>query len=637
MAVGSPPAGDGAGFASLPLSLALVLEEVCNRFEAAWQQVERGGSAPRPEDYLASAPGEGRAALLRELMRIDMAYRREAAPQPLAGAEPGRLHDALTATTAPTPEMTPSLPQPREATGTGAPTLPIPGIPLSLPVRIDDYELLEEIARGGMGVVYKARQISLGRIVAVKMILAPGSIGKEAVQRFHREARAAAALDHPNIVSIYTSGQHDGRPFFAMAYVDGNTLREVVRREGLPTPQRAAEVVRTVAEAVALAHRHGIVHRDLKPENVLIDRHGRPRVTDFGLAYLADQPEAPDTGDRLTHAGQLLGTPTYMSPEQAMSRHEAIGPATDIYSLGGILYFLLTGQPPFQGRYAAEVLCRVVTEAPRPPREINPQLPAALEAVCLRCLEKDPASRYPSAEALAAALSAAVTQPEISATEPMLPIVEKPPRSRRTWLAVAAVILLGIAAGVLLAIWNPWQVGPATQPSGGALDPPTDLRHAFGLKVDMLRELPGGNLELLREGEDGLIRLRDGDTVRFQIQVAEEAWVAVLSVNAGGPAVLLFPNDEEPNHHFAKGEERVVPRSTLEVPKAVKSAGKEWVWVQALTRDWKPQKGDHEGLFQVFRSEREREDVLLRQRGIEWRRNGGELAEAVLQYWVDPK
>jgi serine/threonine-protein kinase len=306
------------------------------------------------------------------------------------------------------PAWTPGQPGANTATGTEAPPQAATAPFLPLPARFDDYELLEELARGGMGVVFKARQVSLNRLVALKMILDSGPLSDEAVRRFHREAQIAAALDHPNIVAIHASGQHDGRPFFTMAYVEGENLGEVVRRHGLPPPQQAADWLRVVAEAIGFAHQHGIIHRDLKPENVLLDRHGRPRVTDFGLAYQLEPAALPG---RLTVPGQVLGTPAYMAPEQALGKVEAVGSATDVYSLGGILYFLLTGQMPFQARSVTEVLCQVMTAAPTPPRQVNPQAAPELEAICLRCLEKDPARRYPSAEALAAALRAAGETP----------------------------------------------------------------------------------------------------------------------------------------------------------------------------------------------------------------------------------
>jgi serine/threonine protein kinase len=666
------PGEDRAGFASLPLSLAVQLEMVCGRFEDAWRATSKGGSEPRPEDYLASTPEEGHPALLRELVRIDLAWRRETgrSPEPeeyqqrFPDLDRGWLLGALTAAAAlTTPPTTPG--QPETPTANTAVTQDLPGgwTPIPLPARFDDYELLEEIARGGMGVVYKARQISLKRSVAVKMILAGGPVSTESVERFHREARAAAALDHPNIVAIHASGQQGGRPFFVMSYVEGENLREVVRRRGLLPPQQIVDVLRAVAEAVGFAHRHGIIHRDLKPENVLLDRQGRPRITDFGLAY---QPDAPAEGDRLTHAGQVLGTPSYMAPEQAMSKHDLIGPTTDVYSLGGILYFLLTGQPPFQGRTATEVLCRVVTEAPVPPRQLNPEAPAALEAICLRCLEKDRGLRYPTAEALAEALREAM-QPPVPSVEPAPLPTKKPGSSRRRWVGPAIVALVGIAAAVGLAIaaWGPWKGkapassddppttfrpdSPAGNTAGVAADPglggaaaqlavpppelPKELRKDLKLEVAMLGKGPPGQGWLeLKPAEGDLYRVRQGlDIVKFRIKVDQDAYVGIWAIDADGTIVELFPDEDEPNNLFRKDQERQVPRGPVD---AVVSKGTDWVWVVASTKPWPAVQGERDRGRQVFRLPQHREKWEARQRGF--RRQNRTVAEALLKFQVDP-
>src|SRR5579863_3500492 len=216
-----------------------------------------------------------------------------------------------------------------------------------------DYEILEEIARGGMGVVYKARQISLNRPVALKMILAGQWATPEARQRFRAEAEAAANLQHPNIVAIHEVGEHEGQPYFTMDFVDGTNLAALVRGKSLP-PERAAAYVKTIAQAVQFAHEHGILHRDLKPQNVLIDRDDRPRITDFGLA------KRVETESGLTHTGEVLGSPSYMPPEQASSRLDDVSPQSDVYSLGAILYELITGRAPFSGATALETLCQVI-------------------------------------------------------------------------------------------------------------------------------------------------------------------------------------------------------------------------------------------------------------------------------------
>lgn len=257
-----------------------------------------------------------------------------------------------------------------------------------------DYELLEPVARGGMGIVYKARQVSLNRLVAIKMILA-GQLASEAdVRRFQLEAEAAANLDHPGIVPIYEVGQHDGRHYFSMGFVEGQSLAEKIAAGPLDA-RRAAELVRRVTEAVQYAHDRGVIHRDLKPANVLLDHQGHPRITDFGLAKTIRD----DRG--LTATGQVMGTPSYMPPEQASGRGEQIGPAADVYSLGAILYCLLTGRPPFQSSSPTDTILQVLEKEPVPPRELNASAPRDLETIALKCLQKEPRRRYSSARELA--------------------------------------------------------------------------------------------------------------------------------------------------------------------------------------------------------------------------------------------
>jgi len=256
-----------------------------------------------------------------------------------------------------------------------------------------DYELLEEIARGGMGVVYKARQTKLKRIVAVKMILGGQLASEKQVKRFLVEAEAAANLDHPGIVPVYEFGEHGGTHYFSMAFVDGPSLAEKAGENPLP-PNEAAELLTKVAEAVAYAHHRGVVHRDLKPANVLIDQDGQPRITDFGLA------KKIEADDGLTQDGTIMGSVYYMPPEQAAGETAKIGPAADIYSLGAILYKLLTGNPPFQAPTTMEILTQVVGQEPVPPQRLNPRIPRDLETICLKCLQKDIARRFDSADDL---------------------------------------------------------------------------------------------------------------------------------------------------------------------------------------------------------------------------------------------
>lgn len=259
--------------------------------------------------------------------------------------------------------------------------------------RTADYEILEEVARGGMGVVYRARQRSLNRTVALKVLLGGLFAGEAGRRRMQSEAELAARLRHPNIVPVFDTGLLDGQPFYSMAFVAGRTLAEVVQHGPL-APTRAARYLARIAEAVQYAHGEGVLHRDLKPSNVLIDASDEPHITDFGLAKALDA--APQT---LT--GGVLGSPAYMPPEQALGRVAEVTARSDVYSLGAILYELLTGRPPFQGTNLAAVIAQVKDADPVAPRRLNPGIPADLETICLKCLEKQPARRYDSAGELA--------------------------------------------------------------------------------------------------------------------------------------------------------------------------------------------------------------------------------------------
>jgi hypothetical protein len=256
-----------------------------------------------------------------------------------------------------------------------------------------DYELLEEVARGGMGVVYRARQVTLDRVVAVKMILAGQLAGPDDVRRFHQEARMAANLQHPSIVAVHEVGEHQGQHYFSMDFIEGTSLAALVRDKAL-APQKAARYVVAVARAVHYAHQRGVLHRDLKPANVLIDRLDQPHVTDFGLA----RPISQDS--RLTATGAVLGTPGYVAPEQ-VDGGSGLGVAADVYSLAAVLYELLTGRPPFQGATVFDTLQQTLHNDPVPPRRLKPTLPRDLETICLKCLAKNPHWRYGSAAELA--------------------------------------------------------------------------------------------------------------------------------------------------------------------------------------------------------------------------------------------
>src|SRR5437773_1166711 len=310
-----------------------------------------------------------------------------------------------------------------------------------------DYELLEEIGRGGQGVVYRARQKSLNRIVALKVIGLAHWATEAHVKRFRLEAEAAASLNHPCIVPIYDVGERDGACYFSMGLVEGGQLDAVAKREPIPI-RHAAELIAKLARTVSYAHEHGILHRDIKPGNILLDEKGEPHLTDFGLARLVE------TESTVTRTLEVLGTPSYMAPEQAAGKNTQLTSTTDVYGLGAVLYQLLTGHPPFAGGTTYETVRMVLETQPRQPRLWNPKVDRDLATICLKCLEKEPAKRYASAESLAEDIERFLRN--------------EPIRSRRTglftrgrkWLrrnpttAVLIVVSLAFAATVGVIIWE---------------------------------------------------------------------------------------------------------------------------------------------------------------------------------------
>jgi serine/threonine-protein kinase len=305
----------------------------------------------------------------------------------------------------------------------------------NMPRQVGDFELLEEIGRGGMGVVYRAKQISLNRAVALKMIL-PGRLASATdLSRFRAEAEAAAKLKHPHVVSVHEVGELEDQPYFVMPLIEGTTLAKRLS-DGPLTSRDAAELLVPICRAIAAAHRHGILHRDLKLSNILIDTEGRPYVTDFGLAKRLQpesfnrKPQACAPGDaraygvrlnevesitHLTATGAVLGTPSYMAPEQAAGQRGEVGPASDVYSLGAILYAMLTGRPPFQAASPVDTVLQVLEQDPIPPRVLNPQADPDLELIALKCLQKPSDLRYATADALADDLQAFLAHEPISA------------------------------------------------------------------------------------------------------------------------------------------------------------------------------------------------------------------------------
>jgi tetratricopeptide (TPR) repeat protein/tRNA A-37 threonylcarbamoyl transferase component Bud32 len=436
--------------ATAVVSSAGEVEALCRRFKNAWDEALNGGARPRVELFLAHTAEPQRSALRRVLQLIEQEYEPRwaqqhprpdyeanteaeenssprigtdvtenlnAPPRPDLGetrdavAVPPHADDPGFALSEPTQMWARRTTEDESGApaefvanlsggGTEPPSAPPEGSPAArgpsgaARPAVAGYEILAELGRGGMGVVYKARQLRLNRLVALKMVLAGAHAGGQQLARFHAEAEAVAQLQHPNIVQIFEVGEHEGLPFFSLEFVDGGSLAQKLGGKPRP-PREAAGVVELLALAMAEAHQHGIIHRDLKPANVLLTADGLPKLTDFGLAKRLE-------GDsELTKSGTIMGSPSYMSPEQARGEQDRIGPLSDLYGLGAILYELLTGRPPFVGTSMLETLYQVRHEEPVPPSRFQPKVPRDLETICLKCLQKEPANRYVGCEALA--------------------------------------------------------------------------------------------------------------------------------------------------------------------------------------------------------------------------------------------
>ncbi len=378
-----------------PTEVARRLDDICLRFEDAWQLAAPSCAGPRIEDFLNEASASERLWLLRELVGLDADYRSRRGETPPIGDYRRRfpevdstwLNSRLRAA-----DQTGVWQRTSDVGETKAPLHPA-GQPLGDASGVPGYEVLSVLGRGGMGVVYQARQADLGRIVALKMILAGGHAGSAERARFRAEAEAIARLQHPNIVQIFEVGEHRGQPFFSLEYCAGGSLSRKLGGTPLP-PNEAAILLEALARAMHAAHLKGIIHRDLKPANVLVAEGNTPKITDFGLAKMLDQPGQ-------TQSGVMMGTPSYMPPEQADGRLGEAGPLCDVYALGAILYECLTGRPPFKGATQLDTIAQLMVNDAVPPRQLNAQVPADLETICLKCLQKVPAKRYASAEALA--------------------------------------------------------------------------------------------------------------------------------------------------------------------------------------------------------------------------------------------
>src|SRR6266540_1513855 len=351
-----------------------------------------------------------------------------------------------------------------------------------------DYELLEVIGRGGQGVVYRARQKSLNRTVALKLI-GLGHWATEAhLKRFRREAEAAASLDHSGIVPIYEVGERDGSCYFSMKLIEGGQLDEVVKREPMPMRQ-AVELIAKVARTVHYAHEHSILHRDIKPGNILLDGKGEPHLTDFGLARLIE------TESTVTRTLEVLGTPSYMAPEQAVGNNAYLTSATDVYGLGAVLYQLLTSHPPFAGGTTYETIKLLLDTEPRPPRLLNPKIDRDLSTICLKCLEKDPKRRYSSALALAEDLERWLKYEPIQARHTGIFARGQKWVLRNPTSAVLAASLMALAAAAGWIIWKselirqPLTNGIAVLPFENLSDEKDHAAFADGVQDDILTKL----------------------------------------------------------------------------------------------------------------------------------------------------
>jgi serine/threonine protein kinase len=660
--------------AQLPLSAELRVDHLCRSFEDAWI----AGDQPSLEAYLAKAQGPEQGALLRELLRLEIDYRLRAGQTPTQEEYKARFPQAsdlidlcLSAgrRAGHSSASESRLPGRKEAAPTGGPARLETEVEVHLGATADTaeeravaapgsapgipgYELLAEVARGGMGVVYKARQKSLGRIVALKMIL-PGTLATaSAVQRFRQEAQSAAALDHPGIVPVHEVGEHQGHHYYTMSFIEGPSLSAWVRAHGVPPVREALRITRAAAEAVEHAHQRGILHRDLKPDNILLDAGGRVRITDFGLSkHLGEGlPE-------LTRSGQVLGTPHYMAPEQALGKQASLGPATDVYALGGVLYFLLTGRTPFAAESVAEMLCKVVHDVPDAPRTNVPSVPDAVEAVCLRCLEKDPGRRYATAGELARVLEGLESAaPRQSDTPPLPPSESQPaPRphqpssvpagaasppersSRRTWMVAAGlVVVLGAAGAGGYALLRPRGDGSAgdkeAEAAVKAQEAPAPapfaagpLRHDFALTASLL----GGKADA-----QGVVRLREGEAVRVAVEVGEDAHVAAWTIGSDGVIVQLFPHDGERETLCKKGVRRTLPGSRFEL--VAVPGGREQVRIVASTQPLEQTASQKQRGFPVFAAAGEQQALNKALRGL-LLRPVVQIAEQVIPYEVAPR
>ncbi len=490
------------------------IDRICDRFEAAWKATDTACSRPRLEHFLGAADGLDLAVLLEELLAVELAYRRTAGERP----DPVEYHVRFPALGA---AINAAFGRPGQPGGVACPSAPVTP-PLqehfqdsadldTIPSRaapgpllaanqtakrfplLTGYEVLGELGQGGMGIVYQAIQRRANRIVALKMIK-PGVETDDFLCRFKTEAEASARLAHPNIVQVFEVGEHDGRPFFSLEFCSGGSLHHKLNGTPLP-PGETALLVETLARAVQAAHDKGVLHRDLKPANVLLTAEGTPKISDFGLARKLDEPSGQ------THTGAVMGTPSYMAPEQAAGRTNEVDYRTDVYALGAILYECLTGHPPFKAATVVDTLQMVRLDEPVPPARLQRGVPRDLETICLKCLAKEPGQRYATAAELADDLGRCRRGETVCARRagPVEHLV-KWTRRHRALAALCGMSFLVVVAGVGVALWFSATLGEArarvqaeaarrdleAQAAQDHLDAQTTRAEAASLKANLL-------------------------------------------------------------------------------------------------------------------------------------------------------
>jgi serine/threonine protein kinase/tetratricopeptide (TPR) repeat protein/WD40 repeat protein len=529
------------------------LDEACLRFEGAWL----AGQTPQIETFLAGLAEPNRARLLRRLLELELAQRRSrgepSTPEDYERrfpehAELIREVFAACSSIATQPESGPPAggTSAERSSGTveGPDATPFPRVP--------GYEILRELGRGGMGVVYLARQTALKRLVALKMILAGSHAGPNELARFRTEAEAIARFRHPHIVQIYEVGECDGQSFFSLEYVDGGSLAHKLGGVPLP-PAAAAELVATLAGAIHAAHEQGVIHRDLKPANILLQiadfksaisnlKSAIPKVTDFGLAKHLD-----DESGR-THSGAIMGTPSYMAPEQAAGQTRRVGPLADVYALGAILYECLTGRPPFRAATVVETLQLVCHQEPVPPRQFQPTLPRDLDTICLKCLQKEAAQRYASAADLADDLRRFLDGEPIHARP--VSTWERGVRWAKRRPAIAAllltiVLLSTVGLGVVTVLWRQAEAARAGERQRAVAEAAA-TEHAERAEADRLRARLAG---LHDEADAALARLRLLEHAAHQPDVRAEVFRQIdrfaAARSEAGRVVQALPGESE--------------------------------------------------------------------------------------------